>query len=556
MRKILILSIALLLLIPGGVIAQYNPFVAGEIEGYLINISITPEREETSEIISARIETYGGNFYQIEFTPEVSLLIDQRPVTIYDFKSGMEIYGKLRGQKLVSLEAYSTANLGYIEPGTKVRQGTITNLERDELQLRLANGDTMAYYLSPASIILKQGEQVTPDVLYVGDAVKLYFDELNASSISRVEVEGKSILVHNLYKGDLGIIDNTRNMINLENVEVFRNGSFEKYNTSLQLPYSRDLLAYNGSQRIAPSNFKYYRGKTIYIATKSLMGREVAERLVVKNQYETAFSGKIEDINWYAQVLEVKKQNINFYDGSIIIRDGRLQENAVLSHGSDVFVLADGWGHNRIANLIYIYDQSLDNSSIGQHYIYAGRLDQISQYNLWIKDFFILNHNAWESYSDVKELFYDNDTFIYDAEDKRLLTPLEFWAGDYAVDEDNVRDSKLKDWYAYLYSDGDRVVSIAAQKSMDSLLAQRVTSGRAGELVDDSMVGWTLILKDAKDYSQAKNEWMPKNSSLRLGLEDAMIVKYGKLIGPAELKAGDMLYIVRDDFNSKIVIVK
>ena len=91
---------------------------------------------------------------------------------------------------------------------------------------------------------------------------------------------------------------------------------------------------------------------------------------------------------------------------------------------------------------------------------------------------------------------------------------------------------------------------------MDSLLAQRVTTGRAGEIVDDSMVGWTLILNDAKDFSNNKNEWMPKNSSLRLSIEDATIIRYGQLISPAELNAGEMLYLVRDDFKTKIIIVK
>ncbi|NLJ72019.1 MAG: hypothetical protein GX333_03270 [Syntrophomonadaceae bacterium] len=556
MRKIVILTISLLLLIPGLVVANYNPFVAGEIEGYLVNISITPETEETAEIVSARVETYGGNFYQLDFAPDINLLIDNRPVSIYDYKAGMEVYGQLQGQRLISLEAYSTANMGYIEPGSKTRQGTISKLEGDELQLRMANGDTEAFYLAASSVILKNGQNVTPDILYVGDAVRLYFDDASTTAISRLVVEGKSILVNNIYKGNLGVIDTVRGVVNLTEVEVFRNGAFTQYNTALKIPYAREIAAYNSTAKIPNHNLKHYKGKTIYIVTKSIMGQEVVERLIVKNQYESSFSGKIEDINWYASVFEVKKQNINFHEGSIIIRDGRLQENTVLSNGSDVYVLADGWGHNRLANLVYIYDQSLNNSSLGQYYIYTGRLDQIAENNVWLKDFFILNNNDWESYKDVKELFYDNDSFLYDAENQRILSPLEFWAGDYAVDEDNVRDTNLKDWYAYIYADGDRIVSVSAQKTMDSLLAQRVTTGRAGEIVDDSMVGWTLILNDAKDFSNNKNEWMPKNSSLRLSIEDATIIRYGQLISPAELNAGEMLYLVRDDFKTKIIIVK
>ncbi|NLB87883.1 MAG: hypothetical protein GX790_01455 [Syntrophomonadaceae bacterium] len=374
--------------------------------------------------------------------------------------------------------------------------------------------------------------------------------------ISRIEIEGNSILVANLIKGNLATVDTARSEINLEDVEVFHNGSWEKYGLTMKIPYTRDIQAFTGTQKIPFNNLKYFKGKTVYLATKSIMGREVADRLIIKNQYESAFSGKIQALNFYASMLEIGNRNINFYDGSIIIQNGRLQEPAVLNKGSDVYVLADGWGTNRIANLIYIYNQGINNSNLGQHYIYAGRLDQVSQDRLWLLDFFMLNENDWESFTEEKELFYDNDTFIFDKENQKFITPLEFWAGDYAVDEDNVRDTSLKDWYAYIYADGDRVVSISVQKNMDSLLRQRVTTGRVGQVFEDSLVGWTLSLVDAKDFSIAKNEWMPKSSSLRLSLEDAMIIKYDKVISPDELKTGDMLYLVRDDFNTKIVIVK
>lgn len=563
MRKIISIIIAIILLIPAGMaIANYNPLVTGEIEGYLINITIIPpteateETEATPQIVVARIETYGGQFYELEIDAQANLTIDRHLINLYDFKSGMEVYGKLQGRKLISLEAYSTAAMGHTDPGSLVRAGIITNIAADQLQVKSASGELKTYTINPATLVLRQGQQITPDILYTGDKVRIFFDDINVSMVNRIEVEGNSILINSIFKGDLSSIDTTRNMLNLDNVETFRNGSFEKQGTALKVPYSRDLLAYVGTQKLAMNNLKYYKGKTVYLATKSIMGKEVIERLVVKNQYESAFSGKIQDVNWYATALEIGNRNFNFHDGSIIVKDGRLQESTILSNNSDVFILADGWGTNRIANFIYIYNMGINNSSLGQNNFYVGRLDQIAQDFLWLDDFFLLNNNNWESFSEPQELFYDNDTFIYNAEDKKTITNLEFWAGDYAVDKDNTRDKNLKDWYAYVYTDGDRVVSIKVQKSMDSLLKQRISSGRVEEVVDDSMVGWTLKVRDANDYSSVKNQWMPKNSSLSLSIEDAMIVKYGKLITPSELQNGDMLYLVRDDFNTKIVLVK
>lgn len=91
---------------------------------------------------------------------------------------------------------------------------------------------------------------------------------------------------------------------------------------------------------------------------------------------------------------------------------------------------------------------------------------------------------------------------------------------------------------------------------MDSLLKQRVTSGRVVSIADDSLVGWALNLGDASDWSAHKQSWMPKSSPVRMGLLKSMILKDGHMIQPEDLKTGDRLYVVRDDFQARVVIVK
>jgi len=169
-----------------------------------------------------------------------------------------------------------------------------------------------------------------------------------------------------------------------------------------------------------------------------------------------------------------------------------------------------------------------------------------------------LNKNQWEGFDEEKELFYDNDTFIYDMETDTYLTTKEFYSTDYSVDEDSryARNNNLKSWYGYIYTDGDRIASIGLMKDLDSLLKQRVTNGIIEVIEDDRNVGWTTTLRNANDWSNRHEEWVPKNSSLRVNLEGAIVIKDGKLILPEELKIGDRLYLVRDDFRGKVVIVK
>lgn len=563
MRKILLTALILILLLPAAAgAAEADPLAQGFIEGYLENISIiNPDPQQQpgvqEQIIMVRIKTYEGRRFQLELHPRAALSIDNRSAGLYDFRPGMEMYGKIRGGQLLTLETYSTSQMGYITPGSKTRKGIITAIDRNSITIRTAAGDSGTYYLSPEVITLKEGITVNPDVLYPGDRVKLFFDEVNTDSISRIEIEGQSIIIKGIYRGTLQSFDNIGNAVVLNNVQVFNNGSWQNYSSSLKLPCNYEMLTYIAGQKVPSYNLKYYHGKTVYLVTKNILGREIADRLVIKNQFEAIFNDKIKKVNFYTEALELDDhRNFTFNDGSIIIQDNRLQDKFALNIGDDALIVADGRGKERLASLVYILNQGINNSNLGQHYIYAGRLDQIVEDRVWLEDFYILNENEWESYNDSKELFYDADTGIYDLEDKRYLTVKEFYAGNYAIDEENTQDKKLQDWYAYLYTDGERVVALVAKKNMDSLLRQRISTANIENITNDSQLGWTVNLHQIRDWSSNEEQWMLHSASLRVNLEKAMIIKNDQIITAEELKAGDSVYMVRDDFKALIVIVK
>jgi len=95
------------------------------------------------------------------------------------------------------------------------------------------------------------------------------------------------------------------------------------------------------------------------------------------------------------------------------------------------------------------------------------------------------------------------------------------------------------------------------QKNRDSLLKQRITNGVAGAVPENhKWTGWRINIINASDWSPKNTQWMPRKDSFYLTLEEAMIIKDGKIIQPEELKQNDRLYIVRDGLNAKVVIVK
>lgn len=556
MKRIIILLMVSILLL--GAFASHadssGPYRTGYIEGFV-------KGQGDRQI---QIEEYDGTVHTLPISQFAELVIDQVPVSLNEFKVGMEVYGELKSRQIHYLESYATENPGFIPPGSKVRSGVVKRIDRNQLILQSPLGREERYFTAPSTIALKRGKNVPLSTLYEGDRVKLYFDEVNSDVIHRMEIEGDSILIKDLYRGKLEISDTLGDYIVVDEAEVLRNDKWEKAADQMRLPYSTETSIYVGGQKVLRKDLKLYKGRTVYMALKDHFGKNKIEKMVIKSRYETLLSNKITGINWYAGVMEMgNMKNIGFHDGTMVIKNGRLVDKQSIHLSSDALVIADGSGRSLMADVIQIYNEGLNNSNIGQTYLYAGRLNTILEDRVYLYDYFLLENNEWYSYrtygeKDEKQLFYDNDTTIYDTENNIKVSPKEFYAKHYAVDEGSgyARQHNLKDWYGYLLTDGDRIASLIVQKKMDSLLAQRMTLGIIEKTEDDPLVGWAMTIRDGKDWSSINQKWMPKSIPIRVNVEKAMIVKDGKTIQPEDLRPGDRLYMVRDDFQGKVVVVK
>ncbi|SHK25592.1 hypothetical protein [Tepidibacter formicigenes] len=538
MKRILSLIVALVLLFSTFSYADKNsPYRDGYIEGYI--------KDRLDDVI--QIEEYDGTLHTFTFTNDSIFIIDDRDAKLIDFKPGMEVYATLEGRKINYIESYSTQNPGYVKEGSIIRVGTVSKIDRNQISLKFATGDEETFFTSPATITIKDGQNVDLSTIYIGDRVKLYFDEINSSIVSKIYIQGDSILIKNLYKGKIGGSNNIEDTITLENVQHFKNGKWEKQKDIMTIPYNNEVPIYIGGAKVPYKNLKYYKGKTAYMVIKDFFGSDKIEKMVIKNQYEAVFSDKIEDINFYSESFELEnKRNIGFNDGTIIIKSGRIVDKYSLNSESDAYVIADGRNGSLMADIIYVYNEDINNSNIGQSYIYSGKLDEIDEYSITLDDFYLLDKNEWESFDKKKDLYYDEDTYIYDLDNNKELTTEEFYT----------LDAEDENYYGYIYTDGDRISAIYVQEKMDSLLKQRTTNGVVETIYEDSKIGWTLKLQDAKDWSSRKEEWLPKNTSITVSIDKAVLIKNAKAITTEDIKAGDRLYIVRDDIYGKIIIVK
>ena len=507
------------------------------IEGYF----------ESSKENIITLKGFDGKMHSKSIDINSILLINERAVKSSDFKKGMEVHAKINGERIAYMDSFTMDNPGYISPNSKQRMGVIKKIDRDQITISTAIGTEETYYTTDGTLTLKGGKNVSLNTLYVGDRVRLKFDDIETDLVSKLIVEGNSIKIKDLYRGKIAVTNRMSSVVSFLDVEVFRNGKWIKTDT-IRLPYNSDLPIYVGGQKINYNNIEHYRGKTVYMAIKDSYGRDSAEKMVIKNKQETTFSEKIENVNHFTSQIELSnKRNIGFHEGTMIIKSGRLVDSHSITPNSSALVVADGRGASSTADVIYIYDEDVSNSNIGMDMIYAGRIDSIGEYTLDLRDFFVLNKNKWESFAwksdeDTKELYYDNDTFIYifdgtDPEKGRKIDSQELLNGEYHVDEDKAQDDhhkKLRDYYAYIYTDGDRIAGIYLRKSIDSVLRQKIVTATldknpleikntddSADITDSTLVeidgiaekedlsgkrniedlNLTLEIKDAKDWS-------------------------------------------------------
>lgn len=593
-----ILLIASILLGLGAMPLFADPLSTGSVQGYFKSSQTVAETGADGKplnIIMLEIEDYSGNTIRLQLSSSAKLYIDQRETTLGGFKKNMEIYAELSSSEVVRMEGYSTVNPGYVAPGSRQREGTITLIERDQMKIALSGGQILSCFTGPATLVSKYGTQSSLSELVVGDKVKLYFDDADATScviydentlieysiVSRIEVMDETAQIIDVFKGELVSVDRTQPLLTFKDVKVLKNGRWSDYQSSLQITYNESNPIYLGGQEISRRNLKNYAGKDVFwvnrdrLGNSTLTGYDTIEKMVIKGQYSTIFTDQITNLNWYNTSFELaNKQNISFHNGTIILKDGRVQATSALANNQNVLVLADGNNGAYSAAVVMIMNDGVASNNISQKQIYCGKLIVAAENQVIISDYYWLKDNEWLSLKDDKPFFWDEDSVIlvYDKANTKMvqISGDDFLAGNYVVNEHSsyATSNNLKSYYAYIYADGDRVVAMMLQPTMDTLLVQRITTARLSQVENHTTLGWRFILKDSSDWSNRQDQWVARTGALNVTLNKAMIIKNNHVILTDQLKTNlsgalstdmrenDQLLIIRNDIEAKIVLVK
>jgi hypothetical protein len=163
LRKSVYLAVILVLLCTQGLgAAEPSPFLQGYTEGYLTSISAGDGGEMT-----AVIESYSGTRFDFSVHPDAVFMIDNRTVKPSEIRPGMEVYGELQGRQLISLEAYSTAQMGYINRAARCARGIVSRIDRDNLEYAALTAGKLLP-ADPRYNNIKEGRATTADTIYTG----------------------------------------------------------------------------------------------------------------------------------------------------------------------------------------------------------------------------------------------------------------------------------------------------------------------------------------------------------------------------------------------------
>lgn len=442
------------------------------------------------------------------------------------------------------------------------------------------------YTIDRFTPIIKDKQSVSSSVLRQGDRVKIEVNSTNDRHITRMEVQGEGVQVEKVYKGDIKDIVVESGEIVLSNVYSYGYYDWIRKDGYIRYKLNDEIDIYNNDTRISPDRLKDYIGKTIYAVSKKNYGTEELVKAVLKDGYEDSIYKDISDVKWTSRQLTMSDgRALNFNDGSIIIKDGRLLDSLYLEKGSGAFVIQNrsvmGVGS---APLI-----SLDSfNGFSNYYITKGYLHNMGEDYYTVENSFRLTNNEWEE-SGEPTFLLSNETYVYDnVIEQGPITADKFaesrfkpytytWPNyrtaaeknkdfhednEYHYNYDKYRGSSKFHEHFFMYAVTDREGNTHAinllKKDKEAFKDDKVFTERlfAGQLKTIDAGNKVVVIKNGRDYSTIYEKWNPVMSDIPMGMERVVILKDGEVITMAELEADDNVYILSDNGYALFMLVE
>jgi len=393
---------------------------------------------------SVELFDYNNKINTYPILKNCSVEINRRPGSISDLGYGQDVLMRLDNGYITFIDVETFLNPGYIPEFGKTQIGEVYEKFNDRIVFLLNTGNKELYSVDNDTIILKGGELIHETSLKEGDKVKLFFNDIYTEKIAKIEVEGSERLVKRIYKGNLKSFNQASMTLVINNPEYLKNIEWIPMdNYYKQISLDDNVEIYNKNEIIDNKHFiERFRDKEIYV--------------VVENAYDN-------DINRVVNKFELEnKQNVNYNNGTIIIKEGRVVSYNALNADDTVLVVSERENGINEANLVKI--TPINENKFNN--IYFGTLKDVNFNSITLDNHAFVEDNKISNVStSTSDNYYcfteTNITDITDPDDFKNLNIHDLFNGKYSEEENEEKHTSgvdYKKYYGYLITDGNNGV--------------------------------------------------------------------------------------------------
>lgn len=494
--------------------------------------------------IKVTFKNTSGQTLTYNVDKNVKLYVNNTVTTADAFKTGMLVEFQVSLRNVTAMYGKSGSTSSATPSSSKrIVSGYVTNIDPNGMFIVMKPdiGKEKTFYINKDTTYKKGNAIVDISSMYVGDRVSLTFNGTATTTISEVSITQTGVVIENLYKGTIQKVNAIANTLTVKNEQPFVNWSFSSSSAAdlATVQFQNTTPIYYGGKRLSKGQLKQYAGNDVYYVTVKQFSKEIVKKIVVLVNNERTYFEDMVAVDTAYKFLNLKNiGRLYYHDGSILIRNGRLVEPTALRAAGTAFVVADGASRSQYAQVVQISSDSLTSPNLANHTLYFGELSLVDGYLLEIGDAVKLVKNNWRA--DTGGVFsFSNNTVAVSNEPsgKVQLSP---------ADELLIYEGA----YGYFYVKDDYVTAVhlldATQPIGEEIYAGSLT------LVDSIFPSY-INFKNVNIWHNGS--WLQTGDLINMNIDQATIIRSGKVIDASDLKASDRVVIISNSkINSHIIL--
>ncbi len=481
--------------------------------------------------------------YIDEMFPEYSF--DGRDAFAEDIEAGDIVHMRIDTQNRDYVTMIS-AKTNYIARHGTIRDIAYKGAEGASVVVVNDDGSVGSFNLESTTPILKGGKNVGILNLIAGDSVRMLINQAVLQpgtlkeTVKEMVIDVQTSNYANVYKGQLGIINNTQQTLSIYNTYNLSNTGWSNYQAAKSLDISgRDIEYYQDGKRISLDYAAKYltnEDTEAYIVTSDYYGAEKVEKVTFRSGRDSVLSpSNITYSNGIDKLaLLTQGGTIGMDLGTIVIKNGKILQAGNVVAPDYAQIVLNGGAKAAIINI----KAEPNNDAVS---VFRGRIQSVEDgQSFQVQSHAVLLAMEW-IYSPIPRIFeIDYNT--------RVIT-----------EEGVIGLGQFID-YSEL-SKVDEVYTIIAEGTKASYIVQNpyAKEGVKGEIYTSD--NGKAMIKDVTVYSSEDKKWsllsLTNSYAEILFEENTVILKNNKVISPSELEKGDVIRVMTtEDLAEKLMLTQ